>query len=269
MISRGRVLAGALALCAVLVCAFAEASASASALTAVKCEKVGAVEGELNSHCETGTTGEYKTVALPLNETVEGTAITTEEEPALRATIAGLNVTIRCAKTETIGGIGGNTEPSPGKHVISGKSERTTYSGCHTVLKTKETRFCAVEEVTGPNPGTIGMISTTALKGSTTGVEHQVRVEPAEAGLLSKFKILKKGSVPAEENECPFNSTIVVEVEGFVESEVNTTNHSHVTFTEANNGTGLIVAGAAAHYIATIGGFIKGTEIALGAQTFT
>jgi hypothetical protein len=93
----------------------------------------------------------------------------------LRATIGGLNLTIKCSSTETVEPTIVNREPSAGKHTIEGTSTRTTYVGCHAMLKSKETRTCAVEEVTGLNPGMLGMISTNALEGATTGVERRLQ----------------------------------------------------------------------------------------------
>ena len=135
------------------------------------------------------------------------------------------------------------------------------------MLKSNEARFCEVEEVTGPNPGTIGMISTTALKGMNTGVEHQIITEPKEGTLFSKFNILSKTEKPG--NECFFNAKVPVEVTGKVEGEANTTNHAHLTFTEANNGTALKANGGAAKYLDTVGGVMTGTTNVVGAQTFT
>jgi hypothetical protein len=270
MFSCGRTLAGALALCALSICAFAVASASAAELTAVTCKAVGGVNGNYNnSHCETPkVAGEYDTVPLPLNETTEVTGQTAAgSEPALRATIAGAKITIKCSSTEIVGAIGGNTEPSPGKHLISGNATRTTFFNCHAYIKENEARHCVVVGTT--EPGGEGMISTRAIKGTSTGVEHKGRVEPAEGTEFAKFTIKKAGTNAATEKECFFGSDVAVSVTGSVEGEANTTKHSHGTFTEANNGTGLKANGATANYLNTLVGVMVGTDSTIAAETFT
>jgi hypothetical protein len=266
--TRTKSIIGALALCALSICAFAAASASAAPeLTAVTCkEKVG---GKYNtSHCETpGVAGNFETVALPLNETTEVTAKSTETEPALRATIAGAKVTIKCSGSESVGAFVANTEPSAGKHTISTKVTRVTYSNCHAYLASNEARFCSVKGVT--EPGGSGMISTTALKASTTGVNHQTKTEPQVGTEFAKFTIEKAGSTPETEKECFFPNDVPVSVTGSVEGEANTTKHGHKTYTEANNGMGLKANGVTANYIDTVGGFMKDTQNTVGAETFT
>ena len=267
MISRGKVLISALALCALAVYAFAAVSASASELTAVTCEKVGPGGHYNTSQCATPeVSGEFETKAIPVNTTTEVTGSATEIEPTLRATIGGSAVTVVCASTEIVGATVTNREPSAGKHTIEGTATRTTFTGCKAVLKANEARSCLVEEVTGPTPGTKGMISTTAIKGTSTGVEHKGKVSPAEGELFTKFTILNKAKGGVE---CPFVADVAVEVKGSVEGEANTTNHAHATFTEANNGTALKANGGTANYLTTVGGVMAGTTTVVGAQTFT
>ena len=223
----------------------------------------------MNAHCETGSSGTFRTAELSGSTAVEG--VSTGEEPALRATLGGLSVTIKCSTSHLVGASITNVEPAAWKHKIVSTGS-LTYTGCHAVLASKETQTCAVEEVTGPKSGTIGMVSTNTLEGETTGVEHKVKFKPnaAAAGVFAKFNILKKGSVPTEENECPFASEVKVEVKGSVEGESNTTNHSHLTFTEANNGSLLLANGSTAKYVGTIGGSMAGQpEVTVGAETFT
>jgi hypothetical protein len=267
MFSRAKTLAGALALCAVSICAFAAASASAAPeLTAVTCkEKVG---GKYNtSHCETPITGSgFETEVLPLNVTTEVTAKSVTE-PALRATIAGAKITIKCASSEAVGAFVANTEPSAGKHTISTKVTRNTYSNCHAYLKENETRKCVVVGTT--EPGGEGMISTKALKGTTTGVNHQVKLEPVEGTEIVKFTIKKAGTNAATEKECFFGTDVPVSVTGSVECEADTTKHSHKTCTEANNGTALKANGATVNYIDTVVATMAGGGTTVGAETFT
>jgi hypothetical protein len=264
--TRTKSIIGALALCALAVCAFAAASASASELTAVTCKEV-ASGAYNNSHCETPKApGKFETEAIPVGTTtsVDGTSV---GEPILRATIGGLNVTVMCESGKIEGGSVKNEEPSAGKHKISSTATRDTYEGCETVLKANEARWCKVEEVTGPTPGTIGMISTVALKSETTGVEHKVKVSPSAGEVFTKFNVLNKTKGG---NECPFGTDVAVEVKGSVEGEASTTKHSHLTFTEANNGAGLTVGGNPAKYIDTVIGNMAGEPgTTVGAETFT
>ena len=275
MISRGKVLISTLALCALAVCAFGAAGASASELTAVACENVGAGGHYNTSQCATPeVSGNFETRALALNAPTEVTAATTGaggegEVPTLRLTAGGVTMTIICGSSELVGAKITNKETAAGKHEIEGTAERDTYSNCHAVLKANEARKCVIEEVTGPNPGTHGMISTNPLKALTTGVEHRVKVEPVSAGTFTEFKIKKKGTTPETENECFLNVDLVVVLTGSVEGEANTTNHAHLTFTVANNGTALKASGAVANYLDTVGGVMKGTTNVVGAQTFT
>jgi hypothetical protein len=164
-----------------------------------------------------------------------------------------------------VGGLVKNEE-SGGVMKVTGTATRVTYTGCRAALKANEARWCPIEEVSGPNSGTIGMISTTALKLTTTGVEHRVKIEPQEGTTLADFTILEKNKGG---NECPFSSDNSWEVAGALEGEVNTTSHSHLTFTEANNGTGLKAGGGVAvKYLGTVGFNMKGAETTVGAQTF-
>jgi hypothetical protein len=268
MASRGRALVGALVFCALSICAFAAVSASASELTAVTCKEVG-VGGKYNtSHCSTpAESGNFETVALPLNTTTEVESTSTEQEPTLRATIGGINLTIQCTTGHQIGATITNTEPTTGKHKIGYTASAITYTGCKAMLKSNEARTCEVETITGPVPGETGKIATISLKGETTGVEHKVRFEPEEGTTFTEFGI--HGKEQAAGKECFFAKTVKVAVAGALEGEVSTSNHAHLTFTEANNGTGLKVNGAAVKYLDTVGGTMKGTENTVGAQTFT
>jgi hypothetical protein len=269
MTSRRGTVVAALVLCAVSMWGFAAAGASAESLTAVTCKETAGTGTYNNPHCETPKVllGNFDTAALPLNTTTEVEGTSTELTPTVRATIAGVNITIVCETGHVIGGSVKNEEPR-GKMVSNGTATRETYTGCHAVLKANEARFCAVEEVTGPNPGTIGMISTTPLKGAPTGVGHQVKIEPQVETLLSKFNILKKGSVPGTEKECFYNVTVPAQANGSVEGEVSTSKHSHLTFTEANNGENFTINGAKAKYLDTVGFNMSGTETTVGAETF-
>jgi len=220
-----------------------------------------------NAHCLTPqSSGSYETVALPAGEPTELDA-ESEIEPVLRTTLGGMKLTVKCNVGEVIEGWVVNHEEF-GVHEISGGAALVTYSGCHALLKTNEARYCSVKEVTGPNPGTIGMISTNPLEAALTGFEHDVIVAPEEGAVLSKFTILKKGSEPKTEKECFFTADVGVVVEGSVEGEVSGEIHSHLTFNEANNGELLKANGGPASYLDTIWGAMAGTEETVGAETF-
>src|SRR5262249_14202948 len=126
----------------------------------------------------------------------------------------------------------------------------------------------SVKEVTGPNPGTIGMISTNPLQAGLTGFEHDVIVAPEVGAVLAEFTILKKGSEPKTEKECFFNGNIGVVVKGSVEGEVSREIHSPLTYTEANNGVLLEADGGKEKYLDTIWGAMIGTKTTVGAKTF-
>jgi hypothetical protein len=266
MVSRGKTLVAVLTLGALAICAFAAASAPAVGLTAVTCREV--VNGNYNnSHCKTPqSSGNYETVALPAGEPTELES-GSETEPVLRAMLGGVKLTVKCKEGHVIEGSVENHQEF-GVHEINGEAARVTYTGCHALLKTNEARYCSVKEVTGPNPGTVGMISTTPLQAALTGHEHDVIVEPEAGVVLAEFTILKKGSEPNTEKECFFTGNIPIVVKGSVEGEVNGEIHSHLTFTEANNGGLLEANGLPASYLDTIWGAMIGTENTVGAETF-
>ena len=261
MISRGKVLISTLALCALAVCAFGAAGASASELTAVACENVQAGSHYNTSQCATPAVGgTFETRSLALNTETEVTAKSTEIEPMLRATLGGSAVTIICASSELAGSKVTNRETATGKHEVEYTTTSGEFTGCKAVLKANEARSCLVEG------SAVGTIKTAALKGLTTGVEHKLKLSPQEGELFVKFTILNKAKGGVE---CPFAADVPVEVKGSVEGEANTENHAHSTFTEANNGTALKANGGTANFLCTYGGVMKGTTTVVGMQTFT
>ena len=263
MLSRARSICGALALCALALCAFGAASASAAAhLTAVECVKAGLGHKFESSHCETnGKEGEYETEVISGSFTAEGTSTSSSggaETSRLSASIGGANTIVTCGDAKTMGA-GENVAGG-----VTGKEITVTYSECHAVLKSNEARTCNVEGITGGVGA--GKVQTTKLKSSTTGVEHKVKFEPETPELFTEFKILTTGT------ECFFGTAQTVAVTGSVEGEANTTTHSHLTFTEANNGTLLRIGsklGAIAHYTGTYGTWTTGLpEKTVGLTTF-
>jgi hypothetical protein len=196
MASRGWTLAGALMLCALSICVFAAASASAAGMTAVTCLNVGEGGNYNTSHCETPQSGgNFETIEIPPKTPTEVEGKSTGAAPVLRTTIGGLALTVKCEATEVIEGEGENIDAAT-THRVLGDAERVTYTECNALLKSKESRYCAIEEVVGPNPGTVGMISTNPLRFFTWGPAHGVMVEPGTGEVFTEFTILKKGSAP-------------------------------------------------------------------------
>jgi hypothetical protein len=268
--TRHRSIIGALVLCALAFCAFGAANASAieKGLTAVKCVKVEPGTGNYEtSHCDTAKPGtDYNTVPLEVGVAteIEGTSTNASggEEPSkLTATLGGLNTIVECAVAHTTSGTVTNVEP--GRHAIHGTNIVITYTGCRAHLASKPARTCEIEDLV-KSPSSPNTITTKPLTFTTTGVNHQIKFNPTEGELFTEFKILTTGE------NCFFGAPVKVEVKGSVEGEANTATHSHLTFTEANNGSELKANGATAHYTGTNGTWMAGEpEITVGAETFT
>ncbi len=258
--TRSKSILGALALCALSLCAFGAVNASAAQLTAVTCVEVGPNEGQYNNaQCETPKQqGNYETKAIPLKETTEVTG-SSVGNAVLKGVVAFLNVEITCEETGVTGHVT-NTEPKIGEHVITGSKIFIDYKKCHASLQSDTTKKCEVESITG-TPNVKGTVATNELQ-STTTTEHNIKFEPVAAGgAFAEFKILKTG-------ECPIPTT-TVKVTGSVIGVANTTKHDHITFTPATNGGLLKANGGAASYEGTNTGVMKGTPNRVGAQTFT
>jgi len=255
---------GALVLCALSLCAFGAASASATVgLTAVECVEVAPGTGSFSTnHCETPETagGSFKTVALPLNESKEGEgeAVGTT---ILHGTVALSEITITCGKAHATGKITnvtpeGNTKEMQG-HGTEGHS---TYEECEAHLKSKTAaeEACQVEAITGALGK--GKIQTTTLT-ATTGPEHKITYKPEVGTTFTEFNILAE---KATTQACSLPKAKVT-LTGEIIGKVNTENHSHVTFT----GEGSLKAnGAAATATGTATGYTKGNkEAVLGGTT--
>lgn len=258
--TRSKSIIGALVLCALAICAFGAANASAVGMTAVECQEVSPGTGHYNtSHCVTPEVpGNFETVALPLNTSKElqgtSTNATGGPEPSkLTAVLGGLNVIVTCAVAHSTGSVT-NVEVGT-EHKAHGTNTVITYTECHTVLASNPAKTCNVSGTTGGVGA--GKIQTRPLT-STTGAEHKIKFEPEtleEAkAIFTKFSILTTGT------ECFFKTAVAVTVEGSVEGEASTTTHSHVTLTEANNGLLLKANGATAHYVGTNGAWTPATE---------
>jgi hypothetical protein len=263
--ARGRSIAGALVLCALAVCVFGVGSASALSQTAVECEEDAGNGTFSDSHCQTAQAGgNYKTVDFPLNEQkeLEGTSTSLsggDQDSILRSKINGVEITVICVKAKGVGKVE-NVEVSK-VMFAKGSAITITYETCRAVPKAEEARNCEVEGITGA-PG-VGKIKTAALKSTTFNNSMQVKFEPEAGTSLTKFKILTTGE------ECFFKTAVEVNVTGGVEGESDSTLHSHLTFTEANNGTGLSANGSAAKYIGTYGTYTKvDHNLTVGLLTF-
>lgn len=275
MISRGRTLAGALLLCALSICAFGAASASAEGLTAVECVEL--PSGKYNtSQCLTpAVPGNFETVVIAGKQEVEGTAtvpvaggghkVGTTAEPAVvfHSTFAGIEVTVTCATAHASGGtIENKTEGTLMRIHLTGSS--ATYTDCHASPRTKPTKICTVQGVAPATP--VGQIKTNPTTG-TTGLEHKLTLKPVEGETFTKFKLNASGG------ECFLGAAVEVTVTGEGEGEINTTTHSHVTSNELTGGEKLKANGAKATLTATGTGFTKRAketdpQVLVGAETF-
>ena len=278
MNSRSRTLLGALLLCAVSICAFAAASASATGLTAVQCEQVAAGTGKYNnSHCTTPQSpGNFETVVIPKNtkKEVEGTDTRTKTageggghglgETAKPVTVlhftgVGVSITVTCGTGNATGGSLENLE-GPNRIVTTGAS--VTWTECHASPKTEPTRSCKVQ---GTAPAEPENAIKTNPSTATTGPDHKIVVKPTEGGTFTKFNVLG-ASTPT----CFTSATIGVTVTGELWGRADTTTHSHLTFDEVSNaGSPFRANGNVASITETVTGFTKGNkEATVGAETF-
>jgi hypothetical protein len=262
--TRRKSIIGALVLCALSLCAFGAANASALGLTAVTCTNAPGGPGTGNfetSHCETPEKklSNFETVAIPLNTTteLEGKA---ESVSVLGATIATIAVEVKCKKASNLSG--DVTNVTVGEEMKAhGTNIVINYTECLVNLVSNPLKTCEVESITG-TAGTKGTIATNPLT-STTRKEHNVVFNPeVEGANFAEFKILK--------GEC-LTATVTVKVSGSVTGIANTTKHSHITFepaTNGNEGSVLKANGGAATYTGTNSAVMKGTENTVGLTTF-
>jgi hypothetical protein len=266
--SRARTTAGALVLCALALCAFGAASASATVgLTAVECQEQGG--GKFNtSECATpAVAGNWETKAFALNEAkeIEGTAVPNAEGFAavLTGTVALAKVDISCKRSTATGTLTNVTPEGAGKEMkIEGKGQITHFEEC-TARLTSDTgvnkEACKVEAITGGQG--VGKITTAVMKG-ITGPEHLITLEPTTGTTFTEFEVLAE----AEAGKTCSLPTTKVSVTGKLAATANTEKHSHVTF--AGGGTALRANGSATTYTATYAGHTKGVPTAtVGAMT--
>ena len=250
--SRAKTIIGAMAVCALALAAFGASNALATppGLTAVVCEEVGFGEGRYeDSHCQNeGIGGDYETVAVE-----EGTEVTavSAEAPEFTAVIGLAKVLIECESSHGTGTVVNVVEEEEmHAHGTGGVGE---FIGCHARLASHPAETCPIS-----NGGTI----TTEPLTSITGPEHRVTVKPEGGTVFARFTILHEGE------RCTSLPEVEVTVTGEVSGEANEEIHSHLTFTEANNGNNLKANGGPAHIIGTGAGYMAGTEETVGLETF-
>jgi hypothetical protein len=273
---------GALVLCALSICAFAAASASAEGLTAVECKEVGTGNGNYNSnHCTTpkNVGGKYDTRVITGALEVEGkdTRVINKEtgEHGLGSTenpvavfhaqsLGGLEITVTCGKGNITGGTIENIAGPPEMRIHT-TGAVATWSECHAAPRTKPTRTCAVQSHEPEEP--VGSIKTNKLT-ATTGENHKVTIEAEEVGKpITKFEIIGGSTAGA----CIFalGTNVTITVTGKAVARADTTTHSHLTFDEVSNKEGTLeINGFPATQTETVTGFKKGNEEAtIGAET--
>jgi hypothetical protein len=242
---------GALVLCALSICAFAAASASAEGLTAVTCVKNAPGEPRFEDpHCEKEkpVTGEYATKDIELNNTTEaeGDAVGKSE---LGATLFGVAAIVTCEKAHTTGDVKNITEGTLMR--VHGTVE-IDYQECHAIVKGNPAKTCEIKDL---NSGKTGTILTFPLTYITSEKEHNITVTPIAEEMKGPFA---KFELKNETAKCPAALTnVVVTVTGTAVGTASTTKASHQTFSGTVGG-GLKANGATAEYNGTNIGYMKG-----------
>jgi hypothetical protein len=250
--TRGKSILGALALCALSICAFAAANASAEGLTAYTCTNGPVGESTYkDNHCKedlVGKTGNFETKDIGLNTT----AVTFENVGVsiLKSKIALANIEIECKKAVSEEAWIQNKTTGTNMEVVG--EGYIHYTECSLPKFPKCT-------VSGSNGGAVqpsGTITTYKLKAATNVMaagteEHTVTFTPAGATPFVKLHIVKSGPDP-----CTIEGTF--DITGSASGHVPTEAHSHITF----NGKGALKLGAAvAEYFGTTRTTMKeGTE---------
>lgn len=274
--TRSKSIIGALVLCALSICAFGAASASAEGVTAVECAELPG--GKYNtSQCLTpAVPGNFETVAIAGKQNVEGTStvpvaggghkVGTTAEPAavFHSTFGGVEVTVTCATGHVKGGTLENKAEGTLMR-IHGTGGTVTWTECHASPRTKPTKICTVQGVAPEAP--VGQVISNPLTTTSIGKEHKLVIKPVEGTTFTKFKINASGG------ECFLGAAVEVTVTGETEGEFNTTTHSHLTLNEGNVGEKLLANGAKAKQTETVTGFTKRAketdpQILVGAETF-
>jgi hypothetical protein len=273
--TRSKSIIGALVLCALAVCAFGAASASAvegeKGLTAAECKKVG-VGNEFNSgQCITGAgSGEFATVPFEGTKEIEATVtqnshkLGNTEEPVAKfmGTSGGIAVTVTCGKGKITGKVT-NTLEGTEIHRAHGTENVVTYEECHVSKTTDTTKQCKVKQA-GQVAGTL---VTNSLTTTNVGVHHEVTIEPTTPNTVFVEFEIEKSSTPT----CFTVVNLPIKVTGKVKADANTETHNHITLTTTTNGPDFKANGAEAMYESTQTGWLKGSEekTAVGLTTVT
>ena len=254
--SRAKTIIGAMAVCALALAAFGGPTPSpprrASQRWRAKKRKsrTGTYE---DSHClkdNVFKTSEYETTAI-----TGSTPVTTvsANAPQLNAVIGLAKVVVECESSHGTGEVTNVVEEEEMR--AHGTGIVVNYTGnCHARLSSHPEESCPIAG---------GSITTEPLT-SITGPEMKVTFKPEnEEEVFTEFTILHEGA------GCTTLPEIAVEVTGQVSGEADEEIHSHVTFTEANNGSKLKANGGPAHYIGTEEGYMEGGEtVTVGLETF-
>lgn len=248
--TRRKSILGALVLCALAVCAFGAASASATGLTAYTCtEGVGKPQYK-DSHCLEGDeTGAFTTkeITQETETTVTGEAVPTEggvPTAQLKGKVALTEIEVTCNAVMTESGTLKNVNAATMR--VDGKNITIHYTECHASLAANTEKKCTVKNKGAPE--NVGTITTNALKSTTefNATEHFVKFEPeAAGGAFAEFFIENGfGTCPA----ALIGQKVVVS--GSARGRVPAARHSHLQF-DATSGSVLNANGGAATYTAT------------------
>ncbi|HET7445200.1 MAG TPA: hypothetical protein VFJ57_11125 [Solirubrobacterales bacterium] len=217
--SRGKTAFGIAVLLAMVVSAFAVASASAKGTTAYTCVKD--PEGDLlGAHCLTsgGGSEKYKHVAIKQDETTTTTATnanTAEETKAarkaiLKGTLSGVTTQIECSE---IHGEGSLENKVSGEEMYLTSGGRLHFTGC--VVGIPAGKGCKISGET---------ITTNEMESTSLGLEHSVKVGGMGGGAIAEIKI-EGCTVSALNNTFPLTGSLIAIGPG----ATLTATHSEVT----------------------------------------
>ncbi|HSS34368.1 MAG TPA: hypothetical protein VLL27_13915 [Solirubrobacterales bacterium] len=231
----GLCVTGAL-LASAIVAQGASAIAGTTAFTCKKVEPKAGTAGFSKAHCKTSdavsTGAEYEHFTIEQGKTTEltgtneGTGAETNATSIwrLRSTIAGVPIELSADGVHAEGTLVNVLEPS-GEHVAKGE-------GTVTFTKVKVTQpvgsKCEVFTDNGGAPGAVEVVHSTALKGTTKGQGHSVKIEPVAGNVLATF-IIEKCVEPFKVLEGTY--AVIGSVTGIPDGA--TLNFTHSTTTES------------------------------------
>lgn len=212
-----RGIVGLCLLCALVFSALAaqDVAAATNGTTGFTCKekKEAGGTGFSDAHCKVavGTGAKFEHLAIPENLATEGRVVnqTTEgktEIASLKSTISGVEVELQAIETEGLA-TGQNSKDVSGEHFITGTGA-TTYSSV-TVAKPAG-KGCTVHET---EKGTVGMITTKTLKGTSLGQGMGGKLEPLEGTEYVSFWI-EGCSIEALNGKYTVTGSVTCPVEG-------------------------------------------------------